>query len=134
MLFRNSIKFPDMFDRTSGETSLDTEYTSINRCIALILTTAKGELLGDPDFGCTLYEQLFNPYVDSLKDVIRTDIVESLNRYETRIEVSTPDIEIEQDSTNKNSYIIHINYTIKNSNEKGSTIVNISQEDYIGNE
>ena len=70
MLFKKSIKFPNIFNLTVGNTDLDNKYVSINRCLALLLTTAKGELLGDPDFGCTLYEQLFDPYVDSKKDVI----------------------------------------------------------------
>lgn len=131
MLFKNSFRFPNMFNAITGETMLDTEYTSINRCIALILTTARGELLGDPDFGCTLYEQLFNVHTESLDDIIKTDIVNSLNKYEKRINISKTDIEIRQDSNNKNAYIIHINYTIKNSNENGSVEVNINQEDSV---
>lgn len=131
MLFKNSFRFPNMFNTVTGETVLDTEYASINRCIALILTTAKGELLGDPDFGCTLYEQLFNVRTESLDDIIKTDIVDSLTRYEKRIDVSKTDIEISQDSNNKNAYIIHISYTIKNSNESGSVDVNINQEDSV---
>ena len=55
MLFSNSIKFPNIFGLTDGSTKIEQEFTSINRCIALILTTAKGELLMNPDFGSTLY-------------------------------------------------------------------------------
>ena len=85
MLFSNSIKFPNMFNLDTGDTDIEKEYKSINKCLALILTTGKGELLGDPDFGCTLYEQLFNNYTDALKDIIITDIIESISNYEKRI-------------------------------------------------
>ena len=37
MLFTNSIKFPDVFNLTNGNTNVDTEFTSINRCIVVFV-------------------------------------------------------------------------------------------------
>lgn len=126
MLFSNSIKFPNMFNLDTGDTDIEKEYKSINKCLALILTTGKGELLGDPDFGCTLYEQLFNNYTDALKDIIITDIIESINNYEKRIIVYKDDITIEQDENNEHLFYIHINYKVKNTPFENSADININ--------
>ena len=129
MLFSKSIRFPSMFDISVGNTAIDEEYISINRCIALILTTAKGELLGDPDYGCTLYEQLFNPYVDSQKDIIILEILNALQKYEKRITVKNSDITIERDENDEHTYNIHINYAVRNSDLVNKTIVTIQKGD-----
>lgn len=129
MLFTNSIKFPNIFSLTSGNTTLDGEYTSINRCIALILTTAKGELLGDPDYGCTLYERLFNNYTEELQDIIKDDIVDSINRYEKRVIVTSDDINITPVENTEHSFNISISYKLRNSDISNEAVITMSEED-----
>lgn len=129
MLFTKSVKFPNIFNVDVGNTDLDDQYASINRCLALLLTTAKGELLGDPDFGCTLYERLFDPYVESMKETIIKEIIDSINKYEKRISVTDTDINIEQHNEDRLSYTIHIKYKLKNSDLSNTTFIYISEED-----
>lgn len=130
MLFTNSIKFPNIFNLSNGDTQVDRQYTSINRCIALILTTGKGELLGDPDFGANLYEMLFNVDTETLQEEIKTNIKDSIEKYEKRITIDNTNISIEYNKDTK-AYTIHITYTIKNSDISSSTDVSISEEDYF---
>lgn len=125
MLFSNSIKFPNIFNLYNGITDTETEYTSINRCLALILTTAKGELLGDPEYGCILYEQLFNGYTEDVKDAIIDGIVESIKQYEKRIIVYKNDVSIDRDENNEHLYHIHISYKVKNTPFEQDTVVDI---------
>ena len=125
MLFKKSIKYPIIFDTISGVTMLDDEFTSINRCIALILTSAKGELLGSPDFGSHLYELLFDPATSDSLDSVISDIVETLKVYEKRIVVRKQDITIVKNENEPNSYKITINYTLSNSNLNNSTSIYI---------
>lgn len=129
MLFKQSLKFPNMFGLTIGNTNLDDTYISINRCLALILTTAKGELLGDPDFGCTLYEKLFEVYTPTQTDIIKSEIIEAINKYEKRIIVNNTDISIEPDPHNDHRYMIHIKYVLKNSDIPNETYVNIDKKE-----
>lgn len=125
MLFSNSIKFPNIFNLYNGVTDTETEYTSINRCLALILTTAKGELLGDPDYGCILYEQLFNGYTEDVKDTIIDGIVEAIKQYEKRIVVYKNDVSIDRDEDNEHLYHIHISYKVKNTPFEQDTVVDV---------
>lgn len=125
MLFSNSIKFPNIFNLYNGVTDTETEYTSINRCLALILTTAKGELLGDPEYGCILYEQLFNGYTEDVKDTIIDGIVEAIKQYEKRIIVYKNDVSIDRDENNEHLYHIHISYKVKNTPFEQDTVVDV---------
>lgn len=124
MLFPKSISYPKTFDTDSGITMLDSDYLSINTCLALLLTTAKNELFGDPDFGCRLYEFLFEQASDTLMEDVKLDIVENISKFEKRITVTQNDINIKHlDNTDRNAYSITITYVLNNSQKKNTTEV-----------
>ena len=129
MLLTKSIKYPDTFNYSSGATDLDQDIVSINRCIGLILTTAKMELLGDPDFGCRLYEMLFNQYSGVLEQEIKQEICDSISTYEPRVSVGTDDITItHNENTDRNSYNIKIHYQIRNTSKENETIIFMEED------
>ena len=129
MLFTKSIKYPVTFNLVSGSTDLDEDVTSINRCIGLILTTGKGELLGDPDFGCRLYELLFNQFSRTFEEEVKTEIVKAITAYESRVIVNTDGIEITHlENTDRNSYRIQISYNLKNTSKFSKTEITVEEE------
>jgi phage baseplate assembly protein W len=130
MLFTNSIRFPNIFNTINGSTEIEKEYTSINRCIALILTTAKGELLMNPDFGCNLYEQLFAIVDEELWNSVKTSIVESITTFEKRVTLNTQDIEITPIEGTKTAFNINIKYKVVNSDLTNEVSVNLTEEDF----
>lgn len=133
MLFKQSLKHPDIFNLISGKVDFDKDFTSINRCIGLILTTGKGELLGDPEFGCRLYELLFNQYTDSLQEEVKTAIVESITRFEPRVKVDSSDITIEPvDDAERTHYHINIKYRLASADFIGETEVDVVERDIYG--
>jgi phage baseplate assembly protein W len=122
MLFKTSIKYPLTFSLTTGKTDLDTLTTSINRCIGLILTTGKGELLGDPDFGCRLYELLFEQYSDNLQQTVKREILDSLSKFESRVSLTENDITIEHvENSDRNRFKITLTYSIKGTQRRSET-------------
>lgn len=129
MLYTNSISFPNMFNIESGNTVLDSEILSINRCLGLLLTTAKGELLGDPDFGCDLYKNLFDQYSSEYADVMKDSLVNDILKYESRITLTSTDIKIDNSSTvgDRNAYNITISYKLKNSNTYNDFSLTLSE-------
>lgn len=131
MLYTSSIKYPNTFNLISGKTDLDSKFISINRCIALILTSAKGELLGDPQFGCRLYELLFDQYSESLNKIIKSEIIEAVGRYESRVSFSEDDITVTpatEQSGHINSFTITINYTIINTTIQSTATVELKED------
>jgi phage baseplate assembly protein W len=133
MLFPKSLSYPITFNINSGQTNLDSDYLSINMCLALLLTTAKNELLGDPDFGCRLYEFLFEQTSESLIEDIKLDIVENIQKFEKRIIVNQNDIEIKHlENTDRNTYSITITYTLKNSQRQNTTDIILEERENNG--
>lgn len=120
MLYTTSITHPKMFSLINGNTETDSLDISINRSIALILLTAKGEVFGNPDFGSDIRKFLFQNYTDSMRDLLIDEIVESISNWEDRIVINRSDISIEQDDL---VLKIHISYTLTNSNIRGDTDV-----------
>lgn len=122
-----SIKHPDTFSLVSGDTQLVSKIESINQSIRLILTTAPGELWGEPEYGSHLYEYLYD-YSDAvLTRLIQTEISRALNRWEPRILLQESDISVTYEGVN--AYIL-INYQIKYTNYRSSYeyIVRIKEE------
>ena len=75
MIYTNSIKHPKIISNTNGNVELDELASSINRSIALILLTAKGEMYFNPEFGSNLRYYIFNYMNDLLKESLITEII-----------------------------------------------------------
>ncbi len=131
MIFTNSIRYPQTFDLVSGSTNLDNTTTSINRCIALILTSAKCELLGDPNYGSRLYEMLFEQYSGTLEAAIKAEIVEAITTFEKRVTITEDNVEIKESTSGlRNAYDITIHYTITRTNRDEETTVHLEEGDF----
>lgn len=128
MLYTKSIKHPQMFDLTSGKTDLDDNIVSINRCLGLLLTSAKGELFGDPNFGSRLYELLFDQASKTLDEIIKQEIVDAVTEFETRVQISTNDITIQENKDGlRNSYTITIHYVVSNSMQQNDFNITVEE-------
>lgn len=130
MVFTNSIKHPNEFSIVSGKTQLIREIESIDQSIRLLLTTAKGELFGDPYFGCNLYKYLYDYSGETLYQLIKDDIVQTLTEQDTRVFVTDQDITIEEDGDSLRIKVAYrINYTNYNS-ESVILVQKRKQEEY----
>ena len=107
---KRCIKYPNTFSLTQGNTLLADEIESINQSIALILSTSKGELFGDPTFGSTIKEFFYDYVGESMNQELIYTISEELNDQEPRIIVSPSNIGV----TTENSTVkITITYDLK---------------------
>lgn len=120
MLYNTSIKLPYMFSLSNGNTELDTNFESINRSIAFILLTGKGELFGNPDFGSDLKLYQFREITPAVKSLISDEIVKAVTEFEDRIDFNSDDVSIEQI---QDRLSIKISYSLKNSNLDGNAQV-----------
>jgi phage baseplate assembly protein W len=120
MLYTTSIKFPFLFSKLEGKTDIDTNFVSINRSIALILLTGKGELFGNPNFGSNLKLYQFREVTPEVQQRLSEEIVNSIIEFENRVTITNNDIQIEQ-APNSDTLKISISYILKNSNALGNT-------------
>lgn len=106
----NTIKYPKMFSTTTHHVDVSSKNISIGECLTLLLTTAKNEFFGDPNYGTHLYEYIYEHNTAILAEMIRSEIIDAIKTYEPRIEVTEDDIEITEDNNIVN---INVRYFMK---------------------
>lgn len=71
----------------------------INQCIAIILSTQKGSVPHRPTFGSDILKYVDYP-VNSAKANIVREIIDAINEWETRVDVETVTVEINEININ----------------------------------
>ena len=79
-------KFPIRVNARGG-LSFSRHEQDIEEAVWIILSTAKGERVMEPDFGCGIHELVFAPNNPSTRAAITYEVQKSLSEYEPRIEV-----------------------------------------------
>ncbi|MFN7931268.1 MAG: GPW/gp25 family protein [Blastocatellia bacterium] len=92
----------------------------IEEAIYLILSTARGERVMQPDFGCGIHELVFAPNNAMTRTLIVQTIREALVRYEPRVDVL--DLTVESPPGEPNLLLIRINYQIRANNALGNLV------------
>lgn len=128
---RTTISHPECFDLNSGKTSVSKSNISIEQSLRLLLTTAKGELLGDPFYGTNTLAYINEPNDLVLRDEIIDDYVTAISAYEKRVTVGENDINITQTDSRVN---VSITYYIKELGQTGTFELSMLRGDYNGNQ
>ena len=127
MIYTSSISFPNIFSPVSGKTKIDTTFNAINKRLSLLIQTAYMELFGNPEFGCGIYETMFDYANNATFDILRRKIFDSIKKFENTIIVSEDTININFNPLN-NHVEIHIGYTIKDTSIKGETSLEMNTD------
>jgi len=80
--------FPAAISRT-GSIRLVSGTEEIDASIRMILSTVPGERVMRPEFGCSMWEQLFAPLTAGTLGLIEQAVREALERWEPRIELTS---------------------------------------------
>jgi uncharacterized protein len=92
----------------------------VEESIYLILSTAKGERVMLPNFGCGIHDLVFGINDPRTRSAIVQQVREALTRFERRIDVL--DISAESSADNSNLLLIRINYRIRANNAIGNLV------------
>src|SRR6478735_1312502 len=79
--------FPPRIDSATGLPARVSYEEDIRQSILIILTTAKGERVMRPDFGCGIHDLVFAAVSTQLIARLRREVEDALRTYEARIEV-----------------------------------------------
>lgn len=88
----------------------------VRQSIWTILSTAKGERLMRPDFGCGIHDLVFASNSAATIGAIVSDVTEALIEWEPRIDVLNVDVYGEQNQPNQ--LLIQINYQVRSTNNR----------------
>lgn len=97
---------------------------AINQSLFNIMHTRKGSRIGDPEFGCSFQNYLFELFDTTTVENIINDINRNFLKYEPRIVISSVDKVLDYDTL---QYTLSFNYTIVNKNEKGKFEVTLQK-------
>lgn len=122
--FGRGWKFPITIDERGG-IALSEYEKKIRESILIILSTAKGERVMRPDFGCDIHDFAFSVINTSILTLIKSAVKEALLLWEPRIEVL--DVETFTEKINDGILSIGINYKIRTTN----TVFNIVYPFYL---
>lgn len=87
----------------------------IRQSIWIILSTAPGERQMRPDFGCGIYDLVFEPNTAAMRGIVRARVQDALTRWEPRIDVQAVNVDVPGPSE-RNYLLISIDYRIRDNN------------------
>ncbi|MBN1812228.1 MAG: GPW/gp25 family protein [Anaerolineae bacterium] len=103
-------KFPVQLDER-GEIALSRYEEDVREAIWIVLSTAPGERLMRPDFGCGIHDFVFAPNNMRTAGLVRFHVEEALTRWEPRIELQ--EVKVQPDPGDPAVLLISIDYKVR---------------------
>lgn len=108
-------KFPIQLDE-QNEIALAKGEEDIQEAIWIILSTAFGERLMHPDFGCGIHELVFAPNNTGTAGLARFYVEDALTRWEPRIDVE--EVEVQMDPAQQELLLISVSYRVRTTDSR----------------
>jgi len=103
-----------------GSVALSIYEQRVQESVYLILSTAKGERLMLPDFGCGIHDLVFAPNNPKTTSAVVQNVRQALVTYEHRIDVL--DVSADSAPEQPNLLLIRIDYRIRANNALGNLV------------
>ncbi|SNS95189.1 hypothetical protein SAMN06309944_1499 [Micrococcales bacterium KH10] len=111
--------WPMTVDHT-GSIAMTNEREGLDDAIRVVLMTAPGERLMRPQFGCRIWDLVFEPITANLLGLIAQAVREALAQWEPRIEVEQ--VEPAQDDQDTGTVNIAIRYRVRATNDRRNLV------------
>jgi len=108
-------KFPVKID-AEGQIAMSEHEQDIKEAIWIILSTAKGERLMRPDFGCGIHDYVFASINTTNLALIESSVREVLTLWEPRIELT--DVKVSTEKIDEGKLMINIDYKVRTTNNQ----------------
>ncbi len=108
-------KFPVRTDPL-GNIAFSKGKEDIEEAIRIILSTARGERMMRPDFGCGIHDLVFSPINSGTLAVVEVNVREALTVFEPRIDLIN--VEVSDREAEQGRLSISIDYRIRETNSE----------------
>ncbi len=108
------VMFPMRVDQ-AGSIAMSSGVEELDSSIRMVLITAPGERLMRPNFGCRIWELLFEPINANTLGLMAVAVREALGQWEPRVDVESVTVEPLDGADGK--VHIHIGYVVKATND-----------------
>ena len=99
-----------------GTIALSRYEDDVREAIWIILSTAPGERVMRPDFGCGIYEYVFAPNDTHTAGLVRFHVEDALTRWEPRIDLQ--EIQVQPDPRSPALLLISIDYIVRSTDSR----------------
>ena len=113
------ISFPLRVDQ-SGSIATSSGPEGIDSSLRVVLMTAPGERVMRPDFGCRIWELLFEPINANTLGMMAVAVREAVGRWEPRVELE--DVRVVPDPGSVGQVLIHIDYVVRTTNDRRNLV------------
>ncbi len=111
---------PVRLDAGTGGVVTVAHEEDIDQSIQIILSTAKGERVMRPDFGCGIHDLVFEAMSTQVVTRIRNEVQDALRTYEARIDVL--DVSVDQSDLFLGILRVGIDYRVRATNQTGNYV------------
>lgn len=108
-------RYPVQLDQ-EGEIALSRYEEDVREAIWIILSTAPGERVMRPDFGCGIHEYVFAPNNTRTTGLVRFEVEEALTRWEPRIELE--EVQVQSSPTVPTLLLISVDYRVRTTDSR----------------
>lgn len=112
--------FPLQINPSTGGFAMAAYEADVEQAIFTILSTAKGERVMVPDFGCGMHDRVFSPNTATQANAVSADVREALTRWEPRIDLL--DVNVTVGGTQGEVLLIRVDYRIRANNAFYNTV------------
>ena len=113
------ISFPMRVDQ-SGALALTSGGADIDGSLRMVLTTAPGERLMRPQFGCRIWDLLFEPINANTIGLMAESVKDAVSQWEPRVDLE--DVQIEPDPRDHSRVMINLKYKVRATNDRRNLV------------
>jgi Bacteriophage baseplate protein W len=113
------ILFPMRVDQ-SGSIALGHGADDIDASIRMAIVTAPGERVMRPQFGCRIWDLLFEPINANTLGLMAEAVRDTVSQWEPRVDLE--ELQVEPDQDNPARVMIHMSYRVRATNDRRNLV------------
>ena len=110
--------FPPAFDRRVGGVRMLTDVDDIVSSLHVLLSTARGERIMVPQYGCNMDELVFENLDTRMRTLMADQIESAILYHEPRIELEEVRVDDDPDDALEGCVLIGVTYRVKSTNSR----------------
>lgn len=115
----HGISFPLRVDQ-SGAIATTNGAEGIDSSLRVVLMTAPGERVMRPNFGCRIWELMFEPINANTLGLMAEAVREAVARWEPRVVLES--VRVEPDPGSVGQVFIHLDYLVRTTNDRRNLV------------
>lgn len=108
--------FPPSFKTELQTVEMTEKKEDIDKSLQILLTTAVGERLMEPRYGCNMEELVFESLNTTTKTLMKDKVQTAILYFEPRIDVTS--IELDDSNQQEGEILIKIEYVVRSTNSR----------------